>query len=155
MNYSSSERFEKRAEFINDWYKIEKMAERIAGVILFFVAAIIAVFDQPSDQWTLLAMVASVAGSFTFLLNSRRPRAVRTSLRFSKADVQTRRAMFAGIGVIMLISQLGTRPLALILSAVLTVISLWYQWRARKIQAFDTLFKPADASDNLEADAEV
>lgn len=150
---------EKRQTFVERWHKREKMLERIAAVVLLFAAGAIAALDQPADQWTLLAMVGSVAGSFTLFLKARTPRAERTALHFLKADDQMRRSMYAGGGALLLVSQVGIRPLTLIVGAMLGAVALWFSWRARQVMAFDALSEqtsPIDDSPIMEpgSDAE-
>ena len=152
MMMTHKEKREQRAEYIENWYSIEKSVERMSAVLLIFVVALIAIFDQPSDQWTLLAITGGVAGSITLFTMSRQPRARRTALNFAKVKNQTNRSVMASIGAMILITQMGMRPLALILGGLLFIVSVWYRWRASKIERLDALFatdeeeeKPIDA----------
>ncbi|MEL6308021.1 MAG: hypothetical protein AAFR81_24535 [Chloroflexota bacterium] len=145
---------EQRQTFVEQWHKREKMLERIAAVILLFAAGAIVALDQPGDQWTLLAITGSVAGSLTLFMKARTPRAERTALHFLKADKQMQRSMYAGGGAILLITQMGTRPLTLIVGGMLLCVAGWFNWRAKQIQAFDALGKTAtgEPDDMIEGD---
>ena len=138
---SNIEKREKRAEFIENWYKTEKSIERLGAVMLIFASALIAAFDQPSDQWTLLAVTGGIAGSITLFTLSRKARAHRIALNFAKVKTQSNRAIMASIGAMLLITQMRLRPLAFIIGALLFAVSVWYRWRVRKIEQLDTLFK--------------
>ena len=137
---SHTEKREKRAEFIENWYKTEKSIERLGAILLIFASALIAVFDQPSDQWTLLAVTGAIAGSITLFTVSRKARAHRTALNFAKVKTQSNRAIMATVGAMILITQMGLRPLALIIGALLFAVSVWYRWRVRKIEQLDAIF---------------
>gem|GEM_PF-4867463 len=131
--------YRQRSEYIDNWYRTEKSIYRMTGVALFFIAGLVATFDQPGDNWTLFVITGSLAGALTLLIRNRRPRAVRTNLHFLSAKTQMSRATMSGIGSVILITMMGTRPLALIVGIALAALAFWYQWRARKIRTFDEL----------------
>lgn len=139
---------EKRRDYIENWYKTEKSLIRMGGVLLNFVAGLIVAFDQPGDQWTALALAGCIAGGITLLMLSQQARHRRTTLNFLKEEQQTSRAVFAGMGAMLLITQLGVRPLAFIMGGVLLTIAGWYQWRVHKIKNFDALFTKDTAGED-------
>lgn len=143
---------ENRETYVNKWYRTEKSIYRITGVALFFMAALVAVFDKPGDQWTLFTITVSIAGGMTLLIRNRRPRSVRTDLHFLTAKTQNSRATMAGIGAVILISMMGTRPLALIVGIALGAVAFWYQWRAYKIRHLDELVTKSRAESSGEND---
>ncbi|MGB7338439.1 MAG: hypothetical protein WBC91_06065 [Phototrophicaceae bacterium] len=148
MASSNMTQREKRRDYIEQWYQTEKSLIRMSGVLLLFAAGLIIAFDQPSDQWTLLAITACIAGGLTLLITSRQPRSRRTTLNFLKEDQQNSRAIFAGMGAIILITQLGIRPLAVIVAVLLAGMAGWYQWRVHKIKNFDALFTKDSTGDH-------
>lgn len=152
MELSDIERREKRTEYLENWYQFEKSARRMAAVILFFTAALIAVYDKPGDSWTAFALTSSLAGSVTLLLLSRQPRTERTGLHFLKAESQISRSSYAGMGAVLLFILFNSRPLAIIAGGILLMLSLWFQWRANKVKQFDGLFNTGQSRQELEGD---
>ncbi len=152
MDNFDNHRREQREAYLDNWYRVEKSARRIAAVILFFVAAIIVVFDKPGDGWTVFALTTSMAGSITLLLLSRKPRADRIALHFLKAEIQASRSNYAGLAAIVLFTLFNNRPLAIIASAILVLVSLWFQWRANKVKQFDALFNQEPIVEEIEGD---
>lgn len=150
MAYTNSE---KRSEFIDNWYKLEKSAERIAGVILLFAVGLIVAFDKPGDQWTALAVAGMLSAAITIFVYSRKPRAIRTNLHFMKEQTQSQRSVIAGMGAMVLITQLGGRPLAVIIGGLLLIVAVWFQWRAYQIREFDRILEEkADKTDETNND---
>ncbi|MGJ3239333.1 MAG: hypothetical protein ACFE0Q_11555 [Anaerolineae bacterium] len=139
MNETSDEQMKRRSAFIERWYKLEKSAWRIGGVILLFAAALIAVYEPDGDQWTLLGIVTCVAGSATLFMMHRQPREARMRLHFLKAQDQIMRSAYAGLGALLLVTQVGIRPLTLVTGTLLVLGAGWYQWQAQQINRLDQL----------------
>lgn len=152
MDTLDIERRQKRTEYLEKWYQTEKSSRRIGAVILFFTAAVIAVYDKPGDGMTAFALSSSIAGSITLLLLSRQPRTERTSLHFLKAENQSALSNYAGMAAVLLFTLFSGRPLAIIAGGILLMLSFLFQWRAYKVKQFDTLFNEEQAEQELEGD---
>lgn len=139
---------ERRSEYIEAWYQTEKSLFRVAGVLLIFAVGAIFALDQPGDTYTATAIAAGIAGSITLLGLNRRPRHDRTALTFLQEKQQSTRGYFAGGIALLLITQIGVRPLGLIVGGLFVLIALWYQWRAYKIRQFNQLFDSISDGDS-------
>lgn len=149
MATSNMTQREQRSNYIETWYKTEKSLIRMGGVCLLFATALIAVFDQPGDTYTATAIAMCLAGGITLLGLHRRARQDRTALTFLQEKQQSTRVLFAGGGAVVLITQMGTRPLALIVAGLLLIVALWSQWRVYKIKQFNQLFDDTQARGDI------
>jgi hypothetical protein len=100
-------------------------------------------FDHPADQLSVLVAAGFIAGGFTFILRSRRPRESRVQLFFLSQQKQMQRGMMASIGTMFLLYQgmQSQRPLFWIGAIVVGAVAVWYQWRVHTIRQYDALFQ--------------
>ena len=133
---------QKREEFIREWQLTEKASERIAGIILIFAGALVIVFDKPADQFTILAIALAISGGFTMIFRSRRPTDMRKPLAYIRSEVFGNRALMASLGAILGVWQgiVQDRFLFLLVGGLLVLVTIWYRWRERRVQHFDSLF---------------
>lgn len=141
------DRQSERSTFLAKWRHHEKTLERYAGLALIGAGALVLVWEQPGDQFTLLAFALSLATGFTLILRSGGKLRAYQSLHFLQSDQQSSRATFATVAAMFALYQgwNSHRPLWIVAGILLFSLSAWYRWRAQQIDTFDTLFRSREA----------